>query len=165
MISLWITASFSSIHYSDLLIKIIPFLASAALLALLMSILYTVSSTIMTWPGWARASARNCSTEWHLRRLRAARRSRVATSLRAIALQSAIVSSRVAFQSRRAQAHRGHKRRWASSRVALVFEESVLNFITRVTENSVSTIEFYRLFLTKSNGLCWDIRVWWKLRK
>ena len=26
--------------------------------------------------------------------------------------------------------------------------------ITRVTENSVSTIEFYRLFLTKSNGLC-----------
>ena len=26
--------------------------------------------------------------------------------------------------------------------------------ISRVTENSVSTIEFYRLFLIKSNGLC-----------
>ena len=35
--------------------------------------------------------------------------------------------------------------------------------IIRETENSVSTIEFYRLFLTKSNGLCWDIC--WKLRK
>ena len=35
--------------------------------------------------------------------------------------------------------------------------------MSRVTENSVSTIEFYRLFLTKSNGLCWDIC--WKLRK
>ena len=35
--------------------------------------------------------------------------------------------------------------------------------MTRVTENSVSTIEFYRLFLTKCNGLCWDIC--WKLRK
>ena len=38
-----------------------------------------------------------------------------------------------------------------------------LILMTRVTENSVSTIEFYRLFLTKSNGLCWDIC--WKLRK
>ena len=35
--------------------------------------------------------------------------------------------------------------------------------MTRETENSVSTFEFYRLFLTKSNGLYWDIC--WKLRK
>ena len=27
-------------------------------------------------------------------------------------------------------------------------------FITRETENSVSTIKFYPLFLTKSNGVC-----------
>ena len=36
---------------------------------------------------------------------------------------------RFAFQSRWAQAHRTHKRRWASGRVALVFEESVINSI------------------------------------
>ena len=45
------------------------------------------------------------------------------------------------------------------------YRKSIINLllITRETENSVSTIEFYRLFLTKSNGLCWDIC--WKLRK
>ena len=31
---------------------------------------------------------------------------------------------------------------------------NICYIIGRVTENSVSTIEFYRLFLTKSNGLC-----------
>ena len=30
----------------------------------------------------------------------------------------------------------------------------VLRVMSRVTENSVSTIEFYRLFLIKCNGLC-----------
>ena len=41
----------------------------------------------------------------------------------------------------------------------LNFSEFLLNHhinivISRVTENSVSTIEFCLLFLTKSNGLC-----------
>ena len=44
-----------------------------------------------------------------------------------------------------------------------VIRNGYVSVIIRVTENSVSTIEFYRLFLTKSNGICWDIC--WKMRQ
>ena len=37
--------------------------------------------------------------------------------------------------------------------IACALDVGDINII-RVIENSVSTIEFYRLFLTKSNGLC-----------
>ena len=68
-------------------------------------------------------------TEWLLCRLRAARRSLVATSLRARRApgRHCLLS---ASQSSHVDCKRSHKRWWASGRVELVFEESVLNSIS-----------------------------------
>ena len=38
-------------------------------------------------------------------------------------------------------------------RIIIIIIIIIININIRETENSVSTIEFYRLFLTKSNGL------------